>query len=80
MESTAGDGEPADGPDRPITVLEVIGGGMPLTNPLNLDKDAQPYTYACNGNSQILVHMLTGQLSTTCSSPLTACTSALDFE
>jgi predicted extracellular nuclease len=50
--------EPGEGPDHPVAVLEGIGGGVPLTNLLNLDKDAEAYTYVYDGNSQVLDHML----------------------
>jgi predicted extracellular nuclease len=51
-------GEPGEGPDHPIAILEGIGGGIPLTNLINLEKDAERWTYVYDGNSQVLDHML----------------------
>jgi len=51
-------GEPGEGADHPVAILEGIEGGVPLTNLLNLEKDDERYTYAYDGNSQVLDHML----------------------
>jgi len=51
-------GEPSEGADHPVAILEGIEGGVPLTNLLNLEKDDERYTYAYDGNSQVLDHML----------------------
>ena len=51
-------GEPGEGPDHPIAILEGYGGGMPLTNLINLEKDDERFTYIYDGNSQVLDHML----------------------
>ena len=51
-------GEPGEGADHPVAILEGIGGGVPLTNLLNLEKEAERFTYLYDGNSQVLDHML----------------------
>jgi len=51
-------GEPGEGADHPIAIVEGIEGGVPLTNLLNLEKDDERYTYVYDGNSQVLDHML----------------------
>jgi predicted extracellular nuclease len=51
-------GEPGEGPDHPVAILEGGGGEVPLTNLLNLEKEAETFTYAYDGNSQVLDHML----------------------
>jgi hypothetical protein len=51
-------GEPGEGVDHPLAILEGIGGGLPLTNLINLEKDAERYTYVYDGNSQVLDHIL----------------------
>ena len=50
--------EPGEGTDHPTAILEGVGGGVPLTNLLNLEKDDERYTYVYDGNSQVLDHML----------------------
>jgi predicted extracellular nuclease len=50
--------EPGEGPDNPVAILEGESGEVPLTNLLNLEKDAETYTYVYDGNSQVLDHML----------------------
>jgi predicted extracellular nuclease len=50
--------EPGEGADHPVAILEGINGGIPLTNLLELEKDAETYTYVFDGNSQVLDHML----------------------
>lgn len=51
-------GEPGEGEDHPLAILEGIYGGPPMTNLLNLEKDAERFTYVYDGNSQALDHML----------------------
>jgi predicted extracellular nuclease len=51
-------GEPGEGPDHPLAILEGIDGEVPLTNLVFLEKDAERYTYTYNGNSQVLDHIL----------------------
>jgi predicted extracellular nuclease len=51
-------GEPGEGPDHPLAILEGGTGEVPLTNLLNLEKDAEGFTYLYDGNSQALDHML----------------------
>jgi hypothetical protein len=50
--------EPGEGTDHPVAILEGIYGGVPLYNLLNLEKDAETYTFIFDGNSQVLDHML----------------------
>jgi predicted extracellular nuclease len=50
--------EPGEGANHPIGILEGVGGGVPFTNLINLEKDAERYTYVYDGNSQVLDHML----------------------
>jgi hypothetical protein len=51
-------GEPGEGADHPVAILEGGAGEVLLTNLLNLEKDAETYTYLYDGNSQVLDHML----------------------
>ncbi len=51
-------GEPDEGPDHPLAILEGGPGEVSLTNLLNLEKDDERYTYVYDGNSQVLDHML----------------------
>jgi predicted extracellular nuclease len=51
-------GEPGEGADHPIAILEGIEGGVPLTDLVNLEKDDERYTYVFDSNSQVLDHML----------------------
>jgi predicted extracellular nuclease len=51
-------GEPGEGPDHPVAILEGIYGGVPLTNLVNLEKDDERFTYVYDGNSQVLDHIL----------------------
>ena len=50
--------EPGEGPDNPLAILEGMGDEVPLANLLNLEKDAEIYTFVYDGNSQVLDHML----------------------
>ncbi|RME44207.1 MAG: hypothetical protein D6791_13705, partial [Chloroflexi bacterium] len=50
--------EPGEGPDNPIAILEGGAGEVPLTNLVNLEKDAERFTFVFDGNSQVLDHML----------------------
>lgn len=51
-------GEPGEAPTHPVGILEGVGGEVPLTNLVNLEKEAERYTYLYDGNSQVLDHML----------------------
>ena len=51
-------GEPGEGDDHPVAILEGGAGEVPLTNLLDLEKDAETYTFIFDGNSQVLDHML----------------------
>jgi hypothetical protein len=51
-------GEPGEGDDHPVAILEGIGDGVPLINLINLEKDDERFTYVYDGNSQVLDHML----------------------
>lgn len=51
-------GEPGEGDDHPVAILEGGAGEVPLTNLLNLEKEAERFTYVYDGNSQVLDHML----------------------
>jgi predicted extracellular nuclease len=51
-------GEPGEGADHPLAILAGGLGEVPLINLLNLEKDAETYTYLFDGNSQVLDHML----------------------
>ena len=51
-------GEPGEDPDHPVGILEGSAGEVPLTNLVNLEKEAERYTYLYDGNSQVLDHML----------------------
>jgi len=51
-------GEPNEGDDHPIAILEGVAGGMPLTNLLNLEKNDERFTFIFDSNSQVLDHML----------------------
>ncbi len=50
--------EPGEGADHPVAILEGVNGGIPLFNLLELEKDAETYTFIFDGNSQVLDHML----------------------
>jgi len=51
-------GEPDEGSDHPVAILEGIGGGVPLINLIDFVKDAERFTFVFDGNSQVLDHML----------------------
>jgi predicted extracellular nuclease len=51
-------GEPGEGEDHPIAILEGMHGGVPLINLINLEKPAETFSYLFDGNSQVLDHML----------------------
>jgi predicted extracellular nuclease len=51
-------GEPNEGPDDPVAILEGVGGGEPLTNLVNMEKEQERWTFLFDGNSQVLDHML----------------------
>jgi predicted extracellular nuclease len=51
-------GEPGEGLDHPVAILEGGAGEVPLINLLNLEKAAETYSYVYDGNSQVLDHML----------------------
>ena len=51
-------GEPGEGEDHPISIVEGSDSEIPLYNLINNVKKAQRYTYIFDGNSQVLDHML----------------------
>jgi len=51
-------GEPGEGPDHPLAILEGGAGEVPLTNLINLEKPAETFTFVFDGNSQVLDHIL----------------------
>lgn len=51
-------GEPGEGDDHPLAILEGSGDEVPLTNLIHLEKAWERYTYLFDGNSQVLDHML----------------------
>jgi hypothetical protein len=51
-------GEPGEGPDHPVAILEGGSGQTPLTNLLGMEKPAETFTFVFDGNSQVLDHML----------------------
>lgn len=51
-------GEPGEGPDHPVAILEGINGGVSLTDLLNLEKNSETFTFVFDGNAQVLDHML----------------------
>jgi predicted extracellular nuclease len=51
-------GEPGEGPDHPLAILEGGAGEIPLTNLINLEKPAEAFTFVFDGNSQVLDHIL----------------------
>ncbi len=51
-------GEPGEGPDDPLSILEGMAGEVPLTNLVFEEKDAERFSFVFDGNSQVLDHML----------------------
>jgi predicted extracellular nuclease len=51
-------GEPDEGPDHPIAILEGVGGGETFTNLIFEEKAKERWTFIFDGNSQVLDHML----------------------
>ncbi len=51
-------GEPGEGPDHPVAILEGGPGAIPLTNLVDMEKAAERFTFVFDGNSQVLDHML----------------------
>jgi hypothetical protein len=51
-------GEPGEGSDHPIAILEGNPGQVPLTNLLRMEKPAETFTFVFDGNRQVLDHML----------------------
>lgn len=51
-------GEPGEGPNHPLSMLEGGPGEAPLTNLINLEKAAETFTFVFDGNSQVLDHIL----------------------
>jgi predicted extracellular nuclease len=51
-------GEPGEGPDHPLAILEGGPGEVPMVNLINLEKPAEAFTFVFDGNSQVLDHML----------------------
>lgn len=51
-------GEPGEGPDHPVAIVEGSPGEVPLTNLLGMEKAAERFTFVFDGNSQVLDHML----------------------
>jgi hypothetical protein len=51
-------GEPGEGPDHPLAILEGGAGEVALTNLINEEKAAERYTFVFDGNSQVLDHIL----------------------
>ena len=50
--------EPGEGPDHPLAILEGTISEIPLTNLINLEKEAEQFTFVFDGNSQVLDHIL----------------------
>ena len=51
-------GEPGEGSDDPLSILEGGTGEVPLTNLVFDEKDAERFSFVFDGNSQVLDHML----------------------
>lgn len=51
-------GEPGEGANHPLAILEGISGEVPLTNLINLERAAKTFTFVFDGNSQVLDHIL----------------------
>jgi predicted extracellular nuclease len=54
-------GEPGEGPDHPLAILEGRGEDASLTNLVLRVDEADAYTFIYQGNSQILDHILVSQ-------------------
>jgi predicted extracellular nuclease len=54
-------GEPGEGPDHPLAILEGGDEDAPLTNLILRESEADAYTFIYQGNSQILDHILVSQ-------------------
>ncbi len=51
-------GEPGEGPNHPLAILEGKGRRVPLVNLINTVPEAERWTYVYDGNSQVLDHVL----------------------
>jgi predicted extracellular nuclease len=51
-------GEPGEGPDHPLAILEGSDGQVALTNLVLREDEAERFTYIYQGNSQVLDHIL----------------------
>lgn len=51
-------GEPGEGADHPVAILEGGPGEVPLTNLVNLEQESERFSFVFDGNSQVLDHML----------------------
>ena len=51
-------GEPGEGVDHPVAILEGFGDEIPLVNIINFVHPPDRFTYVYEGNSQVLDHML----------------------
>jgi predicted extracellular nuclease len=51
-------GEPGEGTDHPVGILEGIAGEVPLTNMINFEQAKERFTFVFDSNSQILDHTL----------------------
>jgi hypothetical protein len=51
-------GEPGEGPDHPLAMLEGGPGEVPLINLVYREKRAERYSFVFDGNSQVLDHTL----------------------
>jgi 2',3'-cyclic-nucleotide 2'-phosphodiesterase (5'-nucleotidase family)/predicted extracellular nuclease len=51
-------GEPGEGSNHTVGIIEGTGDEIPLINLINFVRDPQRYTYVFDGNSQVLDHML----------------------
>lgn len=50
--------EPGEGPDHPVAIIAGDAGEVPLFNLIDLETDAERWTFVFDGNSQVLDHML----------------------
>ncbi len=51
-------GEPGEGPDHPVAILEGVGGGAPFTNLVQWEDPAERWSFVFDGNTQVLDHAL----------------------